>query len=172
MKLCVDKTDGRRTNILVSVKTVATDCHANAIGLSFARSHGTNEVGVGDLATGRDLMGMNEDHGVVAKDLVANGAGFGEALSAAAPFIGKGSGPDDGIRSAEERVDVFGLASGRIVHFPSNCGIVLDRLGERKAMMSARVKHEARKAGARAFSEKGCGERKRFAGNGDGHPRK
>ena len=124
--LCVDKTDSWRSNILVSVKTVATDCHANAIGLRFTRSHGANKVGVGDLATGRDLMGMNENHGVVAEDLVANGAGFGEALGAAAPFVGKGSEPDQGISSAEERVDVFGLASDRIVHLSSNGGIVLD----------------------------------------------
>jgi hypothetical protein len=115
---------------------------------------------------------MNENHGVAAEDLVANGVGFGEALGAAAPLVGKGSGPDQGISSAEERIDVFGLASDRIVHFSSNGGIVLDRLGERKATMSARVEHEASKVGARALSEKGCGERKRFTGRGDGHPRK
>ena len=85
---------------MVSIETVAADSHANAIGLGFARSHGADEVGVGDLSTGRDLMGINENHGVVAEDLVATGTGFGEALGAAAPFIGKRSGPDEGIRSA------------------------------------------------------------------------
>ena len=172
MKLCVDETNGRRTNILVSIETVATDSHANAIGLGFARSHGADEVGVGDLATGRDLMGINEDHGVVAEDLVVTGAGLGEALGAASPFVGKRSGPEEGIRSAEERVNVLRLASGGIVHFSGNCGIVLDRLGERKTTMSARVKHEASEAAAGALPENGCGERKQFAGNGDGHPRK
>ena len=108
-------------------------------------------------------MGIDEKHGVVADDLVATGARFGEALGAAAPFVGKGSGPDEGIRSAEERVDVLRLAGGRIVHFAGNRGIVLDRLGEGKATMSARIEQEASEASAGGFPESGCGERKRFA---------
>jgi hypothetical protein len=66
--------------------------------------HGANEVGVGDLATGRDLMGMNENHGVVAEDLVANGAGFGEALcSGPTRWKGKWTRSGNQFRGGESR---------------------------------------------------------------------
>ena len=147
MKLGVDKTNSGGSNILVGIETVPADSHANAIWFSLTRSHGANEVGVGDLATGGDLMGINEVHGVVADDVVTTSARFGEALGAASPFVGKGSCPDERVRSAEERVDIFGLAGGRIVHFAGNRrGIVLDRLGEGEATMSARIEQNELRA--------------------------
>ena len=89
VELGVSETNCGRPNVLVGVKTVATNRHADAVGFSFAWSHGADEIGIGDLAASRDLIRVDENHGVVASDLFAEGAGLCETLSAAAPFIGQ-----------------------------------------------------------------------------------
>ena len=110
VKLGVGKTNSRRTNVLISVEAVATHSHADAIRFGLAGAHGANKVGVGNLATSGDLMRFDENHSVVATDLIAEGTGLRETLSATAPFIGKGRSPDERIGAAKERVDVLNLA--------------------------------------------------------------
>jgi hypothetical protein len=99
VKFGVNKANCWRADILTGVKAITTNSHAEAIGLSFSRTHGTNKTGVSNLATGRDLPRFDEKHGVVATNLFADGSRFVEALSAATPFVGKRAGPDEGVRT-------------------------------------------------------------------------
>lgn len=69
-----------RTNILVSIEAVAANRHANAVGFGLAGLHGADEIGISDLAASRNLMGHDKNHGVVATDLFAIGAGQREGI--------------------------------------------------------------------------------------------
>ena len=86
VKLGVGETNSGRAHILVGVKAVAANSHADAVEFGFSWSHGANKIGIGDLAASRHLMREDENHGVVAADLFADGAGFFETLGAAAPL--------------------------------------------------------------------------------------
>ena len=169
MELGVGKTSGRGgTDVLISVEAVATHNHADAIRFRLAGAHGADKGGVCILATSRDLMWFDENHSVVTANLITEGTGLREALSAAAPFIGEGlSSPDGRVRAAKERVDVLDLAGDGIVHLASNGGIVLDRLGKGITNMGARIEAKASETGAGTLAEK-VDERRRLR-NGDRH---
>ncbi len=174
MKFKIDESDGGGADILISVEAVATNGHAETVDFRFAGTHGTNEVGVRDFAAMRDLVGQDENHGVVASNLFTDRAGFAETLGAATPFIGERSGPDSGVKTSEERINVFNLTSVGVVHFASDSGVVLDRLREQGSLVSAGIETETRgQSSARAFAEKGDGRRHDWCGRlGDLHPRK
>lgn len=89
-------------------------------------------------------MGLDKNHGVVAKNMFADGARLREALCAASPLISEGPGPDERIRAAKERIDVFNFSGVRVVHFSGNGGVVVDGLSESSwvAAMSAGIKTE------------------------------
>lgn len=70
MELQIGDTDGRGANILVGIELVTSNCHADVALFCFARAHGANESGIGDLATSRDLVGRDEIDGVVANHFV------------------------------------------------------------------------------------------------------
>ena len=142
------------TDVLISVETVSANRHSNAVWFSFAWAHGADEIGVGNLATSRNLMRINKDHGVVSEDLFRKRARFRETLSAAGPFIGQGFGPNERVGATEERINGFNLAGLGVVHFAGDRGVVLKRLDEGVATMGARIKVETGKADARAFAKK------------------
>ena len=166
----VDYTNGRRTNVLVSVETIATDRHANSENLGFAGSHSADEVSIGDLAANRDLMRENEHHGVVAENGIAGGARFFETLSAASPLVRQRLEPNGGIGTTEQRVDVFGFTGDWIVHLAGDGRVVMDRLDKMGAHVRPRIEMEARESSARAFADDG-GKRRSFGGRNE-HPRK
>lgn len=56
VELGVNETNSGRADILVSVETVATNSHADAVGFGFARPHGADKVGIGNFAASRNLM--------------------------------------------------------------------------------------------------------------------
>jgi hypothetical protein len=68
MEFGVDNTNSRRTDILICVKTITTNCHADSEDLCFARMHCADKVGVSYIAASRDLMSENEHNCVVAKN--------------------------------------------------------------------------------------------------------
>lgn len=76
MEFGVDEANGRRADILVGVETVATDSHAKAVDLGFTGAHCAHEISISDFATSGDLVRQDEEHGVVAGDLFADGARF------------------------------------------------------------------------------------------------
>ncbi len=165
-----------RTNILVSIEAVAANRHANAVGFGLAGLHGADEIGISDLAASRNLMGHDKNHGVVATDLFAIGAGQRETLCTSAPLISKGPVPD-------ERIDVFDFLGVRVVHFAGNDGVVVDGLSEssRVATMSAGIETETGKtsSGTLALEKRSETERRRRRerkcgrhGGGKRHPRK
>ena len=127
------------TDVLISVETVSANRHSYAICFSFAWAHGADEIGVGNLATSRNLIRINKDHGVVSEDLFRRRARFRETLSAAGPFIGQGFGPNERVGATEERINVFNLAGLGVVHLAGDRGVVLNRLDEGVATMSARI---------------------------------
>ena len=88
MKFGVNDANSRRTDILVGVKAITTNRHADSEDLSFARLHRADKVGIRYFATSRDLMWKYEHNRVVAKNGIVNGARFVETLSASSPFIG------------------------------------------------------------------------------------
>ena len=61
VELGVGETNRGRPNILVGVKTVAANRHADAVGFSFAGAHGADEICIGDLAASRDLIWVDEN---------------------------------------------------------------------------------------------------------------
>jgi hypothetical protein len=88
MKFGVNDANSGRTDILVGVKVITTNRHADLEDLSFARSHHADKVGIRYFATSRDLMWEDEHNHVVAKNGIVNRARFVETLSALSPFIG------------------------------------------------------------------------------------
>ena len=136
----VGKTDGGRTNILVRIEAVAANSHADAVEFGFTRAHGAHEICIGNLAASWDLMREDEDHRVVADDVLADGPRFGETLGATAPLVGEQFGPDSRVGAAKEGINVFDLAGVRIVHFAGDGGVVTDGLDEMGALMRARIK--------------------------------
>ena len=56
MKFGVNDANSGRTDILVGVKAITTNRHANSEDLSFARLHCADEVGVSYLVASRDLL--------------------------------------------------------------------------------------------------------------------
>ena len=133
----VDNTDSRGADVLESIKTITANRHANTIDIGFAGTHGTDKIGVGDLANSRDFMGFDEKHGFMANDVVSRRTIFGEPLGAATPFIREGFEPDVTIGASEKRVNVFNLASDGMIHFACNRGIMVDGLGKERRGMSA-----------------------------------
>jgi hypothetical protein len=82
MKFGVNDANSGRMDILVGVKAITTNRHADSEVLSFARSHCADKV------ASRDLMWKDEHNRVVAKNSIVNGARFVETLSASSPLIG------------------------------------------------------------------------------------
>jgi hypothetical protein len=60
--------------------------------------------------------------------MFGSGTIFGNTLVTASPLIGERGGPDLFVRSVDERVDRFSLASGGVEHFASDRRIVLKGL--------------------------------------------
>ncbi len=89
VELGINDSNSGRADVLIGVEAIATHCHADAEYFSLAGTHGADEVCIGHFATSRDLIGENEDHGVVSKDAIGDGAGLLEALGASAPLIGQ-----------------------------------------------------------------------------------
>jgi hypothetical protein len=87
MKFCVNDANSRRMDILVGVKAITTNSHADWEDLSFARLHCADKVGIQYFAASRDLMWEDEHNCVVAKNDIVNGARFMETLSASFPLI-------------------------------------------------------------------------------------
>lgn len=56
VELGVDESNGGRADILIGVKTVTTDSHAEAVDFGFSGAHGADEICVRDLAAGRHLV--------------------------------------------------------------------------------------------------------------------
>ena len=60
MNFGISDSNGGVTNILISIKFITTDVHANVIDLCFVRSHGAEKNCIGNLANGWDLMWLDE----------------------------------------------------------------------------------------------------------------
>ena len=90
VKFGIRDSDSGGAHVLVGIEAIAADGDADAVDLGLARAHGTNDGGVGDFAACRDLVWADEEHGVVAGDmLVENRTLFGNALGATSPFVGQ-----------------------------------------------------------------------------------
>jgi hypothetical protein len=87
MKFGVNDSNSRRTDILVGVKAITTNSHADSEELSFARLHRADKGGIRYFAASRDLMWEDEHNCVVAKNGIVNGVRFVETLSALSPLI-------------------------------------------------------------------------------------
>ena len=87
MEFGVDHTNSRRADILICIKTITTNRHADSEDLGFARSHGADKVGVSYLAASRYLIRENEHNSVVAENGIVDRARFVETLSASSPLI-------------------------------------------------------------------------------------
>jgi hypothetical protein len=94
MEFGVEHANGGRANVLIGVKFIATDRHTDAVRFSFTRSHGADEVGIGYLATGGDLIRTNKENGLIANNVIGSGTIFGDTLSTASPLVGERGGPD------------------------------------------------------------------------------
>jgi len=100
MKFGVRDSYGGGAYVLVGVKAIAAYGDADTVDFGFAGAHCADNGGVGDLASCRDLVRADEEHGVVACDLlVEDRALFGDALGAATPFVGQGAGPGLRVRA-------------------------------------------------------------------------
>ena len=62
MNFGISDSNGGGTNILISIKFITTDGHANAIDLCFVWSYGAEKICIGNLATGWDLMWLDEEN--------------------------------------------------------------------------------------------------------------
>ena len=140
MDFGVNDTNSRRTDILIRIKTITTNRHADSEDFSFARSHCAEEVGVSYLAASRDLMRENEHNSVVANNGIVDQARFVEALCASSPLVRQGFEPDGRVRTTEKGVNVFSLTSDGIVHLASYGRVVVDRLGKMGTHRSLRIK--------------------------------
>jgi len=89
VKFGVDEANRRGSDVLIGVKEVASNSHADAPGFCLAWAHGANELSVSDLSSVWDLMRKDEKHGIVASYVFVERTMFGEALSAATPFVGE-----------------------------------------------------------------------------------
>ena len=87
MEFGVDDTNSRRMDILICIKTITTNHHADSEDLGFARLHCEDKVGLSYLLASGDLMRENEHTCVVAKNGIISGASFVETLSASSPLI-------------------------------------------------------------------------------------
>ena len=116
--------DSRRADVLKSIETITTNSHADATRFGFVGTHGADKVGIGDFATMGNLMGKNEEHGVVAGDGWLRGSG-GETRGAAAPFIGERLEPDRFVGAVEEGVNGFMTACNCIEHLSSDGRVML-----------------------------------------------
>ena len=169
MEFGVDNTSGRRTDVLVSVESIATNRHANSENLGLAWSHRADEVSIGYFAAKRNLMRQNEHHGVVAENGIVGGARFFETLSTAAPFVRQRLEPDSGIGTTDERVDVFGFTGDWIVHLAGDGRVMMDRLDKMGgAHVRPRIKADARESRARALTDHGE-KRRRFRDRNEHH---
>jgi hypothetical protein len=74
MQLGVGYTDSRRAKILVSIKPVTANSHADATWFGFAWAHSANKVGVGNFATIGNLVGRNEEDSVLLPTTLSDGA--------------------------------------------------------------------------------------------------
>lgn len=89
VELGIHNADSGRADVLIGVKAIATHRHADAEDFSLAGTHGADKVCIGHFATSGDLMGKNENHGVVSKDAIGDGAGLSDPLGASAPLVGQ-----------------------------------------------------------------------------------
>jgi hypothetical protein len=87
MKFGVNNTNSRRTDILIRIKLITTNHHADLEDLSFARSHCADKVGIIYLAASRRLIRENEHNSVVAENGIVDQARFMETLSALFPLV-------------------------------------------------------------------------------------
>jgi hypothetical protein len=84
----VGDTNSRRANVLISIESVTTDRHANAVGLGFTRAHCADKGSIRNFASSRDLAGKNKENGLIADDVGRRGTISDDALSTASPVIG------------------------------------------------------------------------------------
>ena len=68
MNLGIGDTDGGGTDILISVKFIATHCHSKAIHFGFVGSHGADKVSRSHLATDCYLMWLDEKNSLGTSD--------------------------------------------------------------------------------------------------------
>ena len=115
-------------NILKGIKFIAAYRHANAVFFCFTRTHSTNEVGVGNFATSRNLMRINEKNCVISNNLITSESLFRQALSTLTQFIRMRFVPDVRIGTTKKRIDCFSSARDRIIYFASDGWVVLNRL--------------------------------------------
>jgi hypothetical protein len=87
MKFGVNDANSWRTDILVGVKAITTNRHADLEDLSFARLHRADKVGIRYFVASRDLMWEDEHNRVVSKNGIVNRARFMETLSASSSLI-------------------------------------------------------------------------------------
>ena len=88
MNFGISDSNGGGTNILISIKFITTNSNAKAIDLCFVRSHSADKICIGNLATGWDFMGLDEENCLGSSDCGIRRALFGNALGTAAEFIG------------------------------------------------------------------------------------
>ena len=89
MEFGVKYANSGRAYILVGVKFVTTDRHADTIWFCLARTHGADEVGIGDFVSCWNLVGTDKKDGLIAGNMSLEGTVFGDTLSTATPFIGE-----------------------------------------------------------------------------------
>ena len=157
----VGETDSWRTYILISIEAIAANRHSDSENLGFAGAHGADEVGISDLAARWDLVRFDKNHGVVASDLLADGARFCETLSAAPPLVGERSVPNERVGAVEESIDGFSPAGVRIIHFASNRWVVLDGLHEWVATMGTWIEAMTGETSTGAFARERRSEAQR-----------
>ena len=60
VNFCVSNSNSRRAYVLLGVKFVAAESHADPIDFSLVGTHGTDEVGVGHFSASRDLTSFDK----------------------------------------------------------------------------------------------------------------
>lgn len=92
--------------------------------------HGANKVGVGVLVSCRNLVRLDEDHGVLAHNCLGTHTMWWKTSCTAAPFICKQLSSKGRVGAIEKRVHCFCATCGGIVHFAGNGRIMLNGLGK------------------------------------------